>query len=672
MAKLKSMSIKEIEVAAMRGNIYDVNGNLLATSLPYYEVGMDVSAPSITKEDFNKYIDSLSIKLAALFNEPGKDRKFYSKLLHLARRTDDRYVVLHRNVSHSQLKEIKTFPLLRRGARGGLVYLQKNKREHPYKMLAARTIGFSPRPEDNVKGVGLEAAYDSVLKGTVGKRQMQRIAGGILRPLNDENEIEPQDGCELISTIDVRVQNVAENALMEQLILNKASHGCVVLMEVKTGEIRAIANLKRKDSTTYVENYNFAIGDAIEPGSTFKLASLLAALDDGYIDLDDKFEVGNGVCYYYDRRMADSHTPEETVLSVQRIFETSSNVGTSKIITKYYSTNPQAFLDKLYGYHLSQPFGIELPGEGKPLIKKAGTKDWNGTSLPWISIGYESLITPMHTLVLYNAVANNGSMVKPMFIKEIKRKGVTIKKFNPEIINPQIAKPEVIAKAKKLCEGVVENGTGKPMQIDAFPVAGKTGTAQLRIGNNYGSAGNRAYQASFVGYFPANNPLYTCIVIINNPTNGKYYGGAVAGPVFKEIAEKVYSTSVDFHQEINTEKKLLTSVPKTIKGTAQELKYVMNKLNVPFRSDDNDEDFSYVYNSARDSSKIILTQQFPEKQLQDGVIPDLSGMSARDALYLLENNGLSVQLSGFGKVKKQSLNAGTKFTKGTRIILQLG
>jgi cell division protein FtsI (penicillin-binding protein 3) len=441
MAKLKSMSIKEIEVAAMRGNIYDVNGNLLATSLPYYEVGMDVSAPSITKEDFSKYTDSLSIRLAELFNEPGKDRKYYSRLLHLARRTEDRYVVLHKNVSYTQLKEIKTFPLLRRGARGGLVTLQTNKREHPYKMLAARTIGFPSRPEDKVKGVGLEAAYDSVLRGTVGKRQMQRIAGGILRPLNDENEIEPQDGCELISTIDVRVQNVAENVLMQQLIKNKASHGCVVLMEVKTGEIRAIANLKRKDSTTYVENYNFAIGDATEPGSTFKLASLLAAMDDGFVDPDDQFNVGNGVCYYYDQKMEDSHPPDAPVLTTQRIFETSSNVGISKIITKYYSNNPQKFLDKLYSYHLNEKMGLALPGEGKPKIKRAGTDEWYGPSLAWISIGYESLITPMHTLSLYNAVANNGCMVKPTFVKEIRRKGKTLQKFEPVVLNPQIAKP---------------------------------------------------------------------------------------------------------------------------------------------------------------------------------------------------------------------------------------
>jgi cell division protein FtsI (penicillin-binding protein 3) len=671
--KAEQMNRKEFEIAAMRGNIYDVNGNLMATSLPYYEIGMDVAAPSIKREEFENSVDSLSLLLAQLFDEPGKDRKYYSRMLRQARRTEDRYIVLHRNVSQQQFKTLKTFPLLRKGARGGLVYLQTNKREHPYKNLAARTIGFAPRPEDHVKGVGLEAAYDSVLKGTVGKRLMQKIAGNVWRPLNSENEIEPQDGCELISTLDMRIQNVAENTLMQQLIKNKASHGCVVLMEVKTGEIRAIANLKRKDSTTYIENYNFAIGDATEPGSTFKLASLLAAMDDGYVDPDDKVEVGNGKCYYYNQKMEDSHPPQSSTLTVQEIFEHSSNVGVSKIITKYYSANPQKFLDKLYSFHLNEKLNINLPGVGKPKIKKAGTAEWYGTSLPWISIGYESLITPLHTLTLYNAVANNGCMVKPMFIREIKRKGQTIQKFNPEILNPQIAKKEVIEKARKLCEGVVQRGTGKSLAIPAFSVAGKTGTAQLSInGKDYGVDGNRSYQASFVGYFPADKPLYTCIVIINSPSNGIYYGGAVAGPVFKEIAEKVYSTSVDFHEEINSGKTILTDNRSDIKGRRNEIQTAFKQLNIPYKENFDDASVTYVENTHSDTTKIELKNISPDVQLQKGLIPDLTGMNLRDAIYLLENNGISVEIKGAGKIRQQSISAGTKFIRGTRITLQLG
>ncbi|MBC7861899.1 MAG: transpeptidase family protein, partial [Bacteroidia bacterium] len=613
--------------------------------------------------------DSLALKLSELF--PENSRRDFKKLLSDGRRKGDAYVVLKRNVSYTQLEQIKKFPILKRGARGGLVTLQTNKREHPYKMLAQRTIGYPAY--NGVKGVGIEAAYDSILTGVGGKRLMQKMSAGTWRAINEENEIDPKDGAELYTTIDVRVQNVAENALMQQLIKNKASHGCVVLMEVKTGEIRAIVNLKRKDSTTYVENYNFAVGDATEPGSTFKLASLLAVMDDGYADLDDNFNVGNGKCYYYGKEMPDSHAPESPVLTMQRIFETSSNVGVSKIITKYYSSNPQKFLDHLYSYNLNKKLGMSIPGEGMPLIRKAGGTGWSGLSLPWISIGYESLITPMHTLTLYNAVANNGCMVKPMFVKEIKRNGITQKKFNPEILNEQIAKPATIAKARKMCEGVVLQGTGKTLANQSFTVAGKTGTAQMANNGSYGVPGAHIYQSSFVGYFPADKPLYTCIVIINAPSNGIYYGGAVSGPVFKEIAEKVYSTSVDFQTEINTGNKILTKVPSIIRGNGQEMNYVINKLNLPNKvAEIEDEYFNYVYDPKSDSTKLNLVSVYPEKQLQNGVIPNLSGMSVRDALYILENHGLSVEINGFGKIKNQSLAAGTKFTKGTKIILQLG
>ena len=318
-------------------------------------------------------------------------------------------------------------------------------------------------------------------------------------------------------------------------------------------------------------------------------------MDDGYIDPNDKVEVGNGKCFYYNQKMEDSHPPASSVMTVQEVFEHSSNVGVSKIITKYYSANPQKFLDKLYSFHLNEKLNVNMPGEGKPKIKKAGTTEWYGTSLPWISIGYESLITPLHTLTLYNAVANNGCMVKPMFVREIKRKGQIIKKFNPEILNPQIVKKEVIQNAKKLCEGVVEKGTGKSLAISAFSVAGKTGTAQLSInGKDYGVDGNRSYQASFVGYFPADKPLYTCIVIINSPSNGIYYGGAVAGPVFKEIAEKVYSTSVDFHQEINSGEILLSSNTAEIKGKRNEIQQTFKQLKIPYNEKLDDVSNTYV------------------------------------------------------------------------------
>ena len=663
--KSRKLTTAYIDVEAARGNIFDANGNLLATSLPYYEVAIDVNAPSIPADTFSKHVDSLAICLSTYFGE--KDKKYYKSLLKKARQDRDRYLVLKRNVSYRQLQVMKTFPLLRKGKKGGLTYLQTNKRERPFQMLAARTIGYS---KDNVK-VGIEGEYDSILKGISGKRLMQKIASDVWRPINDDNEIEPKNGNDVHSTIDINIQDVAENALYKALVENNASHGCAVLMEVKTGEIRAIANLTRTDSALYNERFNYAIGYTSEPGSTFKLASLLAAIDDGYVDLDDEYKVGNGKCQYFDREMKDSHSPEATKLTVKRIFETSSNVGVSQIIYKNYSKDPQKFLNKLSAFQLDKPLGIKIPGERPPKIKKLKSTEWYGTTLPWMSIGYETGITPLQTLSLYNAIANNGKMVRPMFVREIKSNGKTIKKFNVEILSEQIVKPETVKKAKEMLEGVVQNGTGKKLNIDAFPVAGKTGTAQIAFaGKSYGSEGNRAYQATFVGYFPANNPLYSCIVVIYNPSAGNYYGGLVAGPVFKEIAEKVYSSSLDFHKEINSVKKVNKSIPVLGKIKTEDADKIFKELNIDYqRSNKNN---SLWLSKSADSNKVYLTENGIEKSLSKGIIPDLWGLTARDAVHLLENSGVHVKFIGFGKVKRQSLEAGSRYQKGTSIVLTLG
>jgi cell division protein FtsI (penicillin-binding protein 3) len=662
--KAEKLSTEYREIEATRGNIFDVNGNLLATSLPYYEVAIDINAPSIPKDTFNKYIDSLSYSFASLY--PEKNKKYFKNILKAARTSGDRYVVLQRNVSYNELQKIKKFPLLRKGKKGGLTFLQTNKRERPFRMLASRTIGYTR----NELKVGIEGAYDSILKGISGKRLMQKVAADVWRPINDENEIDPKNGSDIYTTIDINIQDVAENALQKALVKNNASYGCAILMEVKTGEIRAIANLTRTDSMKYNEVLNYAIGHATEPGSTFKLASLLAALDDGYIDLDHKINVGNGECMYYDKKVKDSHPPESPVLTVQRIFETSSNVGVSKIITQYYTKNPQAFVNKLKTYHLHLPLGVGIPGEGKPQIKNPGDKHWSGVTLPQVSYGYESLITPLQTLTLYNAVANNGLMVKPRFVREAKSNGVVVASYPTEVLNPKIASADAINKAKRMLEGVIENGTGKGLDISEFKVAGKTGTAQIAVaGKGYGSEGNHIYQASFVGYFPADNPLYTCIVIINSPSNGIYYGGLVAGPVFKEIAQKVYSSSLEFHKEINSSKILITKTPNVIKTKAEELSNVLTQINIPKNTNGNR---SWVTDTQTDSLQIQMGQSNVEVQLKKGIMPNLNGLSAKDAIYLLENNGVQVNMKGVGSVKFQSLSAGSRFYKGTSITLILG
>jgi len=672
-AKAEAFTTKVHEIEAVRGNIFDVNGALLATSLPYYEIAIDINAPSIDDKLFREKKDSLAYSLHDLFKDKSENQ--YLKILNTARKTKDRYVVLKRNVSYKELQILKKFPILRKGSKGGLVTLQTNKRERPFQLLAARTIGLS-RP--GIKPVGLEGAFDDSLKGEGGRRLMQKIAGDVWRPINDENEVEPKDGADLYTTIDINIQDVAEHALLKALLKNNASHGCVVLMEVKTGAIKAIANLTRggKDSTEYSETLNYAIGYPTEPGSTFKLASLLAVIDDYNVSLEEKINVGNGKCMYFNIPVTDAHPPETPDLTVQRIFETSSNVGVSKIITKYYSKNPQQFVDKLNSFHLNKPLGLSIPGEGRPLIKQVKDKDWSGVTLPQMSYGYESLITPIQTLTLYNAIANNGKMVKPHFVKEIRRNENTIMVYRPEIISEQIVKPSTVAKAKELLEGVVLNGTGKGLNITAFKVAGKTGTAQIaKIGKkgngktSYGEAGNRIYQASFVGYFPADNPLYTCIILINSPSNGIYYGGLVAGPVFKEIAEKVYAESLDFLSPINHKNDLITHTPQIGTTKENELNELAKRLDLPSKNLQPTD--SYITRNYSDSTKLIVTGTKIEDALKKGMIPNLTGLSAKDALYLLENKGLNVTLQGYGLVKKQSLEVGQKFNKGDKIILTL-
>ncbi|MFL5763496.1 MAG: penicillin-binding protein [Bacteroidia bacterium] len=669
-ARAEKFSTQVFDIEAVRGNIYDANGILLATSLPYFEVGMDVNTEAITDEIFKDKVDSLSYCLADLFRD--KSNKEYKKVLVKARRSGDRWIVLHRDVSYTDLQKMKKFPILRRGKnRGGFVYLQTNKRERPFQFLAARTIG-KLNEDGTGKSYGLEKAYDSIqgkvcLRGVSGQRLMQKIAGNVWRPINSENEIDPQDGDDIVSTIDINVQDVAENSLMNSLKKHGADHGCLVLMEIKTGEVKAIANLKRSKDSTYVENLNYAAGDAgaVVPGSTFKLPSLIALMEDYNVGLNETVDVGDGVCYYSNERVADSHPPKKSIYTLQEVFEHSSNVGVTKLVTRYYAKDPQKFIDRLYKMNLDQPLKISLPGEGTPYIKNTKDKSWSKISLQWISYGYETRITPLQILNFYAAVANDGKMMRPMFVKEIRRREQTIRTFEPEVINPSICSKATVAKAKIMMEGVVLRGTGVDLKSSNFPIAGKTGTAQMGMVN-----GKMTYQASFVGYFPADNPKYACIVVVSAPSGDSYYGGAVAGPVFKDVADKVYSTSLEIHKEINAvQPAYALAAPKVKCGYQPEIRNVLSKLKVKTAS--KDETAEWVGNDSRDSLSVALSARSLQETLNNGIIPDLTGMAARDVLYLLENKGIRVKLVGSGAVRGQSITAGTQYKKGTQITIQL-
>jgi cell division protein FtsI (penicillin-binding protein 3) len=629
-------------IEAARGDIYSNDGNLLATSIPYYDVAMDVNTEYLSDDIFNDGVADLSRGLSKLFNDKTEDE--YYRVIQKARDNGERYVLLHRNVSYQQLQKVKQLPLLELGKfRGGIIISQTSKRDMPFKELAVRTIGYS---RNNIKPIGIEGAYDQFLKGVNGHGIKEKIAGGIWISLNGGLKVPPQNGEDIITTINVNYQDVAETALRNQLIKHKADHGCAVLMEVKTGNVLAIANLGRVDSNDrYEENYNYAIGETTEPGSIFKLPSLLTAMEDGYVNLNDTVSLEHGKHKYYDRVMHDSHIEETQIVTVLKAFEISSNVGISKIIYRYYAKQPEKFVDGLCRLGLNKPLNLSLPGEGAPEIPNPREKHWDGTTLPWLAIGYNVLITPLQTLALYNGVANNGVMVKPQFIESIVKDGKTVKSFAPDIINPSICSEATLSRLRKLLEGVVQEGTASNLNNSVYQIAGKTGTAQIASGGKYKNGEKVNYSASFVGYFPANKPEYSCIVVVNSPGKDGYYGNVVAGTIFKEIADKVYANSLKINPSKTDSGVFKTGKEPLVKATDWK-----NALD----------------NSFSPGNKLRL-----QSLLKEGVMPDLSGLDVEDALYLLGSYKLNVNISGYGAVSQQSISPGEKFSCGQTIKLKL-
>ena len=660
-SKADSLTTQIRSIEASRGNIFSSDGSLLATSVPIYDVRMDLRADGLTSEAFNKNVDSLSLCLSNLFQD--KSRSEYNHDLRKARNDGNRYFLIRKNVHFADLQKLKQFPLLRLGKyKGGLVIDQRNIRELPFKELAQRTIGTMR----DIKPVGIEASFDGSLQGASGSRLMQRIAGGVWMPLNDKEEVESKDGNDIITTINVNIQDVAESALGEHLMKNNADHGCVVVMEVQTGNIVAIANLSRTSDGSYQENFNYAIAESTEPGSTMKLASLLAGIDDGLIDLNEKIDVGNGLMFYCGQKMEDAHPPKKSKLTVKEAFMSSSNVGISKIITHYYAKNQQGFLNKLQSFGLNNKLGLQIEGEGRPRIKNAKDKDWNPcVSLPWTSIGYEVLLSPLQTLTFYNAIANNGRMVKPKFVKEIRYHGQLVKAFPTVIIRDSIVSPSTIAKAHQLLESVVDSGTANALRNPNYRVAGKTGTAQMNHQKFGYDKNNKTYQASFAGYFPADRPKYSIIAVVYAPSSGVYFGGAVSAPIFKEIADKIFSSEMSLHNELAAEDSINKNIPEAKAGQQNDLNKVLAGLNVHTLT----RNAEATWVSATGTEEGVM---MTERNTRTGAVPNVIGMGIRDAIYLLENSGLNVKASGKGAVKKQSLDPGTKIMKGQKIVIELG
>ncbi len=665
-AKAENFSTKLFSIEAVRGNIFDANGVLLATSLPYYEVGIDLQVEALTDKIFEDNVDSLAFSFSKLYPDVSQSR--YKKMLVRARQDSTRrYLRLRRNVSYLELQQIKKFPIIRKGRnRGGFTYSQTYKREHPYKGLAARTIG-KYNKEGTGKSYGLEIAYHNDLQGENGKRLMQKIAGGVWKPIEEDETLQLEDGADIVSTIDINIQDVASTSLMKSLKKYNASYGCLVLMEVATGHVKAIANLTKTKSGNYVDKLNYAVGRATVPGSTFKLMSLVAVMEDFGVTLEETVDVGKGFCFFSNIKVSDSHTPDNPVMTVKEIFEQSSNVGVTKLIHRYYSKKPQMFIDKLYTMNLNTPLGVSIPGEAKPYIKSTDDKSWSAISLPWMSYGYETDITPLQIVSFYNAIANNGKLVRPQFVKEIRRRDEVIKSFPTVTINPSICSQSTVEKARLMMEGVVENGTARSLKAANYKIAGKTGTAQMgRVD------GKMTYQASFVGYFPADNPKYSCIVVVTAPSGDVYYGSAVAGPVFKDVADKVYATSLDIHEAVNSENTEVAKQSPSKKTAANiALRNVLNVLEIDTKKYDGYADSDWIRTSKINKHSTQISKATFEETLKKNVVPNLIGLTAPDALYLLESHGLRVEIIGKGSVRNQSLLAGSKFTKGTTITLEL-
>jgi cell division protein FtsI (penicillin-binding protein 3) len=621
----KERTVKNFVIPANKGNIYSSDGSLLATSIPNYEIRFDAVTPK--RETFEKNVQSLSDSLAFVL---GKSSSFYQNELRRARATNNRYYLIARDLSYTDYIKIKGFPLFKLGAyKGGIIVEQKTVREHPIGKIAERTIGYERKtPSGTYDGKGIEWAYRKYLNGKDGKILKQKIAKGQWKPIRDVNEVDPQDGYDVISTIDVYIQDIAHHALLKQLQEYEADHGCVVVMETQTGKVRAIANLGRANDGSYYETTNYAVAESHEPGSTFKLVDLMAILEDKVADTSTIYDTHGGEIRYSGKVVRDSHKGGYGKISLAQGFEKSSNTVMVQAVYDNYKNNPSKFVNHVNSYGLNKKLNMDFQGEGRPFIPQPSDKNWSNISLPWMAFGYGVSVTPMQTLTFYNAVANNGVMVKPQFVSEIKEWNKTIVKMEKEIINPKICSTETLLKVKEVLKNVVKRGTGSKLYSKDFSMAGKTGTAQVNYAKDGGSG--QYYASSFVGYFPADHPKYSCIVVVHKPStvNNNYYGADVAGPVFKRIAQKIF-----------------TDVPST-----NEIKNIDRK--VP-------------------KQEVNYNNYYAQLQKPQQSIPNVKGMPGMDAIALLENLGIKVKAVGMGKVKTQSLQAGQDLIKNTTITLEL-
>lgn len=642
------------KIKATRGNIYSDNGSLLATSLPFYKVAFD---PRLAKDGvFKEGIDSLSLLLSRFYKD--KPAAAYKRMILDARATNKQYIVLNRKqINYQVKKEMAQWPVFREGRYGGGVIFEKvDVRYRPFSKLSRRTVGFV---NENGNGAGLEYSFNEALGGQDGEALFQKIAGSTWKPVYDARNTRSKDGLDIHTTIDINLQDVAETSLYRAMEKHQADEGTVVVMEVKTGHIKAISNLTR-EGNFYYEKLNHAVGGLYEPGSTFKLVTMMALLEETNIRLADSVDTGNGEYIFYKNKVRDHHEGGYGTITIRQAFELSSNVAMAKLLDQHFGLKPSRFMSFIDGLALSKPLDLQIEGEGNPKIVRPTDKGWSGITLPWMAYGYGFEITPLHTLALYNAVANDGKMINPMFVTAISRADRVTTTFDTEVIASKICSSKTLLQLKQLLEGVVQQGTATNLKDSDYRIAGKTGTAVILENGSY----TKKYITSFVGYFPAHAPKYTAIVLIKNPKGWQQYGNNVAGPVFKEIADNIYSRDINTHLAMDKKRVLDYGVfPLIQAGKQDELTMLCNELGVSNHSKTDEE----WIRAERNGNAVV----WKENAIHQERVPDVKGMTFRDAIFLLEKSGLKVQHEGRGRVASQSLAPGTKITKGYSIHIRL-
>ena len=648
---------KYFSVDAPRGNIVSDDGSLLAISMPLYNVRLDMSV--INNDLFFDNLDSLSYLLSKLFTD--KSHIEYKQfLLNSKNKKANKFVLLKKKVTHIQLNELKKMPIFNLGQnKGGLIAIERPNRINPYGLLAKRTIG----KLRDVNPVGIERAYNQQLSGKNGLQMKRKIDRGVWVPQESKGDILPSAGNNILTTINVDMQDVAEKSLQNALIENNADWGCIAMMEVATGEIKVIANLKKDTNDRVSEAFNFALAQHISPGSTFKTASVIAGLEDDKFNIYDTVNIEGGRTKFYDRVMIDSDHNYKNI-TIKDAFSISSNVAISKIINNNYKDNPEQYTDRIYQMGLSKALDLELPYPNNLKMPIAYKKSWSGVTLPWMSIGYEMQLTPIHILAFYNAIANKGRMIKPIFVSSINKGNKIIEKFSTEVINPSICSKSTIDKVHELLVAVVEQGTAQNIKTDKYLIAGKTGTTVLNYSNRKKDEAKK-YRASFVGYFPASNPKYTCIVVVSNPKKSKIYGGQIAAPIFKELSDKVFAMEISMQSPMamSIKKK---SFPKIQNGSTSKASAVLDYLNIDHYKTDGE----YMIAELTDNT-VKLNLRKIKSDLQSHIMPSLIGMNLSDVIYLLENHGLKVKFNGYGSVVNQSIKKGERFEEGSVVKIKL-